>query len=338
MSARPLVSIVTPCLNPGERLVRCLDSVAAQTYPHIEHLVVDGGSTDDTVEILRERGVAFVSEPDLGQSHAINKGFARARGEWLGWLNADDALTPRAVEFAAAAIEVTPGVGWVYGDCEVRRDGERYLLARPPARVDLRTFCDGNRIVQPGSLVARWALEHVGPLDEELHLAMDYDLWLRLVSAGVPSVYVNETLAIFELHENSKTGSIHTSEFDLEVGASLFKRGYATNAAVVLGRAAATAARRDAQRVERDLLEREIARMLERARRFAPGADVRTVRAAAYAEAAERDFFASPRRFQYLLCSDPWRVRRTRHRLLVILARAALRRLTKRIPRPLSRA
>src|SRR3954454_12381822 len=111
MSTPPLVSIVTPCLEPGERLARCLESVAAQTYPRIEHIVVDGGSTDGTVKELRKRGVRFVSEPDDGQTQAINKGFALARGDWLGWLNADDVLTTRAVELAVSGARETPGAG-----------------------------------------------------------------------------------------------------------------------------------------------------------------------------------------------------------------------------------
>jgi hypothetical protein len=152
----------------------------------------------------------------------------------------------------------------------------------------------------------------------------------------VPSVYVDEVLAVFELHEESKTGSIHASEFDFEIVASLLKGGHSANAAVVLGRVAATAARGDALRVERAPLEHEIARTLERARRFALEIDAKTVRSAAYAEAAERDFFASPRRFHYLFRSEPWRVRRTRNRLLAILARAALRQLRKLIPGRLS--
>src|SRR4051812_47745101 len=114
MTIPSLVTIVTPCLNPGDRLARCLDSVAAQTHRQVEHIVIDGGSTDGTVDLLRARGVRFVSEPDRGQTQAINKGFDLAQGEWLGWLNADDELTPTSIELALAALDRTPGAGWAY--------------------------------------------------------------------------------------------------------------------------------------------------------------------------------------------------------------------------------
>jgi hypothetical protein len=335
---QPLVSIVTPCLNPGTRLVRCLDSVAAQTHPHVEHIVVDGGSTDGTLDVLRSRMARFVSEPDRGQTEAINKGFALARGEWLGWLNADDVLIPHAVESAIKAAAAAPGTGWIYGDCDFRRGDERVQLAKPPAEIDVDTLAHGNVIPQPGSLVARWALDRVGPLDEELQLVMDYDLWLGLIEARVPSVYVREILAVFELRDDSKTGSTNTSEFELEMGVSLLKRGRRASAATMLGHAAATAAVTGADRIEPDRLEREIARMIERACRFAADVDVRTLRAAAYAEAVERDLFASPRGFRYLLRTEPWRVRRTRNHLLALLFRGVLRRIANRGRRPVEQA
>ena len=329
MSAGPLVSIVTPCLNPGERLVRCLDSIAAQTYPHIEHLVVDGGSTDGTVEILRERGVAFVSEPDRGQSHAINKGFALARGEWLGWLNADDVLTPCAVDLAVAAIETTPHAGWVYGDCHMRHEGDRYDLWKPPPHLELETLDNGNLVAQPGSLVARWALERVGPLAENLELVMDYDLWLRLLGAGVSSVYVPETLSVFEIHEGSKSGSIPFSEFYLEKAVSLAKQGRARSAAFLLGRAAASAAC-EGDRIERSELEREIATLGTRARRYEVEIEMRWFRARAYAEAVLIELHGKPRGYRHLLRHEPWLVRETRATLVRSLVGGASRRLRRR--------
>jgi cellulose synthase/poly-beta-1,6-N-acetylglucosamine synthase-like glycosyltransferase len=330
--SKPHVSIVTPCLNPGDWLSLCLDSVTAQTYPQIEHLVIDGGSTDGTVELLTERGVRFVSEPDRGQTHAINKGFALARGDWLGWLNADDRLTPNAIELAVAAIEAKPGAGWVYGDCDMRRNGKPYLVATPPEPVTAEALAQGWNVPQPGSLVARWALERIGFLDERFDLAMDFDLWLRLIDAGVPSVYVRETLSVFELHEGSKSGSVPESEFGLEVAVAQLKRGQRRWAAFSLGTAAASAAR-EGDRIPRQRLETELRRVVTHARGYTPDIDVATVRASAYAEAATFELFKRPRGFRHLLRPEPWLVYETRTRLAATLARGVGSQLLRRIAR-----
>jgi len=332
MSSDPLVSIVTPCLNPGERLVRCLDSVAAQTYPHVEHVVVDGGSTDGTVELLRERGVRFVSEPDGGQAQAINKGFGLTNGTWLGWLNADDLLTPRSAERAMAAAARSSSAGWIYGKCEIREGSERSIY-EPPARVGRRTLRERNPLAQPGTLVARWALERVGPLDEELDLVMDFDLWLRLIDAGVPALYVPEVLAVFEIHADSKTGSIPARDWALEDAAAMLKRGHTSDGALLLGRIAARSVHEFGSPIDRSRLEGEITEVIAYGRQLAPTLDEATVRASAYAEAAERELFAPRRRYHYLFSTEPWRVSGTRRRLASVLAARTIRLVARRVRR-----
>src|SRR5438270_7134078 len=163
------VSVITPCLNPGEMFVRCLDSVSAQSQGDVEHVVVDGGSTDGTVELAQSRGIRVISEPDSGQTNALNKGFALATGDYLGWLNADDWLFQNAIERVVETFAAKPEVGWVYCDCEVRRANARAEIVRPPAQLTKQTLEYGNRLTQPGVFVARWALDRVGPLDEEIH-------------------------------------------------------------------------------------------------------------------------------------------------------------------------
>ena len=227
------VTVVTPCLNPGERLERCLDSVAAQTYPDVEHLVVDGGSTDGTVELLERRGVPFVSEPDEGQTDAIAKGFARAQGDMLTWLNADDELEPSAAELV-----VSSGADWVYGDCVVV-EGDRRTIWRPPPRYGPREVEAGEMIPQPGSFFTQDALERAGGLDTTFDLAMDIDLWVRLVDAGIEARYVPVELAVFEIHAASKTGYIGRKDFMLEHARALEKSGRRRAAAAAIGRAAA---------------------------------------------------------------------------------------------------
>jgi glycosyltransferase involved in cell wall biosynthesis len=253
LGEQPLVTVVTPCLNPGKTLEGCLASVAAQTYPAVEHLVIDGGSGDGTVERLRAAGVRFVSEPDHGQSEALNKGFRLAEGEIVGWLNADDTLRPDAVAAVVAALTAHPEAGWAYGDCEIVEPGERAHVRRSAAVVSADSFFDSNPIAQPGVFLTREAVERVGGVDTSLRLAMDFDLWLRLVDAGLKGVYVPQTLARFEISHTSKTGSVPWHEFLREEAIALARSGHDVAAAKKLGASAAWAAYRNGTVPPREL-------------------------------------------------------------------------------------
>ena len=310
-----LVSVITPCLNPGDWLDLCLDSIASQTYPSIEHIVVDGGSTDGTVELLQKRGVEFISEPDSGQSDAINKGLRLARGELLGWVNADDTLLPDALERVVAALHTNPSAGWAYGPCRLQRDAKPQVALRPPRRIRQNTLDSGNLISQPGFFMTRWALDRVGELDESFHLGMDYDLWLRLIDAGIPAVYVPGDLAIYEVHERSKTGSVESGEWVREWAEALFKSGRARQAAFAFGRAAAASfgqARNALSRAEvTELAERVVHDQRERGREL----DAQAVAAGASVEAAVIDLHRSPAGLRHLLRPFLWRYPQTRARL-----------------------
>lgn len=330
-------SVVTPCLNPGERLVRCLDSVSAQTYEDVEHVIVDGGSTDGTVELVRSRGLRVISEPDRGQTDALNKGFALATGDYLGWLNADDWLVPEALERVAATLASNPDVGWVYCDCEIRREGESPEVVRPPARLRKATLDYGNRLTQPGVFVARWALDRVGPLDEEAQLAMDFDLWLRLLDARVPAAYIPKVLAVFEIHGFSKTGSVDLSEFYREESASLLKSGRRLPAAASLGRAAAAAALTPGGRVDSGRLSASIERFESMAIEWGLESERQVVRPAAFAEAARFELQVTPRGFRHLARPAPWLSGSSRRMILsaagrapAIMGRRAMRGLRER--------
>jgi glycosyltransferase involved in cell wall biosynthesis len=201
----PLVSIVTPSLNQAAYIEEAILSVSEQDYPRIEHIVVDGGSTDGTLEILgRYPHLLWSSEPDEGQADALNKGFASARGTILGWLNADDLYLPGAVSAAVAALRET-GSGLVHGGW--RQADERGQTIRDvPARLfDLRRQLDvDNRVAQPGTFFTREAFESVGGLDKRYRYAMDYELWLKL-GKSFPVTHVDRTLAVFRYHPASKT-------------------------------------------------------------------------------------------------------------------------------------
>ncbi len=237
-----LVSVVTPCLNAREWLPRCIASVAAQGLDRVEHIVVDGGSLDGTVELLRDSPhIRWWSEPDRGQSDAINKGIRQARGTLITWLNADDVLEPGAVDRVVAAWRTNPDAAVFYGDCAIV-EGDRRTLWTPPPRIRTQDFDNRGPLPQVGTFVTANALNEVGGVDDQLHLAMDFDLFLRLSLAGHQFVYTGATLATFVLHANSKSGANIHGEFLREEARSLLAAGRTEPATVALGRAGALAA------------------------------------------------------------------------------------------------
>ncbi|MBI3306200.1 MAG: glycosyltransferase [Candidatus Omnitrophica bacterium] len=189
MPELPWVSVVVPSFNRAHYMKRTLDSILGQDYPNIECLVMDGGSKDGTVEILKSYGnrIKWVSEPDKGQSDAINKGWRMSRGEILTWLNADDIWQiPSAVSDAVSYLQAHPKVVVVYGKCgnidaEGRPNGMAYVH---DWNLDYAVeFCD-HCIAQPASFIRRSALESVNWVDPNLRIKMDHDLWLRLALVG----------------------------------------------------------------------------------------------------------------------------------------------------------
>ena len=215
----PTVSVVTPSFNQGRFIDATIRSVLGQEYPFLEYLVMDGGSTDETVNILKghqqdsgppasaggesddtrcgaaHRSFAWTSEPDHGQADAINKGFARTTGEIIGWLNSDDCYKPGVIMAAATYLRDHPEIAVAYGDAEfIKADGS-YLCpcanTEPFSRHRLLHYSD--YIVQPAAFFRRSAFQAVGGLDPSLHYAMDYDLWLKLAAkyefAYVPAVW-----------------------------------------------------------------------------------------------------------------------------------------------------
>ena len=167
----PLVSIVTPSYQQAQFLEETIQSVLAQDYPRLEYIVVDGGSTDGSVELIErhaDRLTWWTSEPDAGQTAALNKGFARARGEILGWLSSDDTLLPGAVARVVEELERDPDAVLVYGEALfVDEQGrEIFPLEARPFDVAAMVRAFANDVVQPGCRFRRRALELVGPFDE----------------------------------------------------------------------------------------------------------------------------------------------------------------------------
>jgi glycosyltransferase involved in cell wall biosynthesis len=208
VSNQPLVSLVTPSFNQGSFIAQTINSVLTQDYPALEYLVMDGASQDETVEVLRSYGerLRWISEPDNGQSAAINKGWQQASGEIVAWLNSDDLLLPGAITAVAAEFRQYPDAMLVYGDGNYI-DEEGKLIGRYATRpYDYATLLKSatNFIPQPAMFIRRTALEQIGWLDEKLHYAMDYDLCLK-IGARWPVRYLPRRLAALRLHTAAKS-------------------------------------------------------------------------------------------------------------------------------------
>lgn len=206
MTALPSITVVTATYQAESTLEETLESVRSQAYPgDVEHIVVDGGSTDATVEMVRAAGLRHVSEPDRGLTHALNKGIAMAAGEIVGSLNADDTYLPGTLEAIGRAFAEHPYTEWVTGQCPiVDGDGaeirprvtayKNFFLRHHSFRVHLLQ----NHVSAPATFVRRSALEELGGYDERFAYSADYDLWLRLGLRGAP-VVINRPLATFRM-------------------------------------------------------------------------------------------------------------------------------------------
>lgn len=209
----PKISVITPSLNQGRYLRQCLASVLAQEYPLLELIVIDGQSSDDSVAIIQEYAnhlTYWVSEPDQGQSDAINKGLARATGDLVTWLNADDYYLPGTFEHVVRAYQADPLAPFYFGDgLRVDESGKTIANFFPPGTqaFNRQALVMGlNYILQPSAFINRAILDRAGHLDTGLHYGMDSDLWLRLSQFGKPYA-VPATLAATREYPSTKTAT-----------------------------------------------------------------------------------------------------------------------------------
>lgn len=181
----PRISIVTPSYNQGQFLEETIRSILLQGYPNLEYIIIDGGSTDESVEIIRkyEQHLAYwVSEKDSGQANAINKGFQRVTGEVVAWLNSDDVYEAAAVQRAAKFLVARPDCGMIYGACHLVDEEGRHVGLMGSPEFDLTHLLMDSYVPQQATFFRRSVLDKVGLLHEDFHYAMDYDLWLRIAS------------------------------------------------------------------------------------------------------------------------------------------------------------
>jgi glycosyltransferase involved in cell wall biosynthesis len=212
----PLVSIVTPSFNQGRFLAATIESVLGQTYPNIEYFVIDAGSTDNSLEVLRSYGcrIAWLSERDRGQTDGINKGFSYARGEILGYLNSDDVLLPDAVATAVEHFGTHPESDLVYGKANyIDEDGE-VTGEYPTDEYSFERLMEDCCICQPAAFWRARIARKIGPFDDSLNFVMDYEYWLRMDRAGGRLVHLADTLACSRRYAATKTLSHRREIYD----------------------------------------------------------------------------------------------------------------------------
>jgi glycosyltransferase involved in cell wall biosynthesis len=213
----PSITIITPSFNAAGTIAQTLESVRVQAYPGLEHIVVDGGSTDGTLDILDAApDIRYVSETDRGLAHAMNKGIAMASGDVIGELNADDLYEPGSLRAVGEAFRDHPSVAWLTGYCRII-DGDGVQIRRAVTaykNVLLRRYSAGlylthNFISAPATFFRRAALEAIGGFDERYRISVDYDIQLRLARQNDP-IILPRYLASFRMTE----GTLSMSGFD----------------------------------------------------------------------------------------------------------------------------
>jgi glycosyltransferase involved in cell wall biosynthesis len=212
MSGLPLVSIVTPSYNQAQFLEQAILSVLHQDYPNIEYIIIDGGSTDGSVAIIRKykKWLAYwVSEPDSGQAEAINKGWSRCTGQIIAYLNSDDYYLPAAMTKVVRAFELHPDVGVVVGQAQwVSKEGT--CLQTTDFRIsgdetwNLFDLYNQTSVPQPAAFVAKRVLDRIGFLDPSLHYGLDGDFFMR-ASGNFKTMALDHVLACMRVHERSKS-------------------------------------------------------------------------------------------------------------------------------------
>ena len=206
----PLVTVVTPSLNQGDFIRATIESVLAQDYPGLEYIILDAGSTDQTASVVSDYAsrLTFIQEPDRGQSHAINKGFRRARGEYVAWLNSDDIFLPGAVSRSAAELERERHLGAVYGEGYlIDKQGNRTGRFPHTRLFDYRRLLYfSDYILQQTVFFRKSIFNQIGYLDEDLHYVMDWDILIR-IAKRFELGYIPEYIACLREYPEAKSSA-----------------------------------------------------------------------------------------------------------------------------------
>ncbi|MFC4599694.1 glycosyltransferase [Cohnella hongkongensis] len=224
---RPLVTIVTPSFNQGKFIRETIESVLSQDYKNVEYIVMDGGSTDETVDILKSYGdrIQWVSEKDGGQADAVNKGIRKAKGEIIGWLNSDDTYLPGAISQAVRFFQRQKDVGMVYGEGYHTTENGDIIDRYPTESFNMDRLAQNCFICQPTAFFRKEVLVNVGMLNKDLHLCMDYELWMR-IGKQYEIAYIPYFVATSRMYEDNKTLSRRKEVFTEIIKTVRFHYGY----------------------------------------------------------------------------------------------------------------
>ena len=211
-SPLPRVSIVTPSYNQGQFIEETIRSVLLQGYPNLEYIVMDGGSSDESVEIIQKYApwlTYWVSAPDKGQTDAINRGWQISSGQTVSWLNSDDVLAENSLKIAVTTLLDNPGTEFVHGNVGLIDADSKWLRIGygQPFSPEAALLRSSNVIRQPGFLMKQTVLQRIGWLDPEMSFCMDFDYWSRMALHNVQTRYINQVLAYFRQHNLTKTST-----------------------------------------------------------------------------------------------------------------------------------
>ncbi len=218
-------SIIIPSYNQGSFIAQTIDSILNQSFKNVEVLVIDGGSTDNTIEVLKRYGnrIFWLSEKDRGQTHAINKGLALAKGTIIAYLNSDDYYLEKTLAIVAECFTSKQSALWITGDYViVDEEGNKVQNAIGKYKYYFRNILSFNLltvlnpIIQPSTFLSKALVDQIGPFNEELRYTMDYEYWLKAIKIQHP-ILVKERLSVFRIHKKSKGGSQYRKQFEEEL-------------------------------------------------------------------------------------------------------------------------
>lgn len=217
----PKISIITPSYNQGHFIKETIDSVLNQNYPNLEYIVMDGGSTDSTVSILKSYGkkIIWSSKKDSGQTNAINTGIKKSTGEIVAYLNSDDVFLPNTLHTVAEYFMNNSDAQWLTGDYFIIDEkGNKIQSLIASYKKVLRSFPNkttlsiANFIIQPSTFWRRSLMKKVGFFNESLHYCMDFEYWMRIIQKH-PLHILSNHFSLFRIHGNSKGGSLYKKQF-----------------------------------------------------------------------------------------------------------------------------